>query len=234
MTYYKIEPVDTLFFRDGRPYNMEEKQMNVESIFPPSPYTVAGAIRASLALNIGWDGKGDWDNNIKAKLGDGNNLGPLKFSGPYITKGDEILFSVPRCLMGRKVSNKDNKWENFARLKPGTGIKSDAGKIRFPMLEGNPEKMKNINGYVTFEDMKKLLWNDNIEDIKIILNDDIWKKEPNVGIKRKESSLNVEEGNLFSRSFVRLGRKINIVSGVTGIDEELKGTLMLGGEAKAA
>ncbi len=44
-----FEPLDTLFFRDGRPFNQGEGNGGVESLFPPSPTTLVGAARVALA-----------------------------------------------------------------------------------------------------------------------------------------------------------------------------------------
>ncbi|MEW6637748.1 MAG: type III-B CRISPR module-associated Cmr3 family protein, partial [Actinomycetota bacterium] len=50
MNYYRLEPLDTLFFGDGSPFNAGETgQMEVEGTFPPSPTTVVGALRAAFA-----------------------------------------------------------------------------------------------------------------------------------------------------------------------------------------
>ncbi|MEX2381429.1 MAG: type III-B CRISPR module-associated Cmr3 family protein, partial [Opitutales bacterium] len=45
-------PQDAWFFRDGRPYTKEENdQSDVESLFPPVPSTLSGALRVALARN---------------------------------------------------------------------------------------------------------------------------------------------------------------------------------------
>ena len=43
----KLEPIDTLFFRDGKPFSMGE-QSSAHGIFPPYPSTLFGAIRAAV------------------------------------------------------------------------------------------------------------------------------------------------------------------------------------------
>ncbi len=249
MDYYRIEPIDTLFFRDGRPYNAGETQNDVKSIFPPSPFTVVGALRAAMARKMDWKG-GPWEQRIKNKLGDGRELGNLNFAGPYLMADDELIFPVPRHILARK-KNMD-EWENFNRVRPGNDvIPSDMGNVCFPILEGDHERMKNIPGYVTSSDMKKLLWDDALSDIEIISTDLLWKHEFNVGIQRDANSLTVYDGHLFSRTFIRMREKmenqashneedepesmgLSIISGVERFDSGLGKTLMLGGESKAA
>jgi len=240
--YYKIEPVDSLFFRDGSPYNMDETQTDVRSIFPPTPYTLTGALRAAIARDMGWV-SGDWTENIKDKLGDGKNIGRLNFFGPYILKDDEPIFQVPRTLMGKK-SDDGSHWELIRKMIPGEPITGDMGeKIRYPSLTGNEVDMNNITGFVSGKGLHKILWSDDLDDIEIIPDDDIYQFEFNVGIKR-DDDLRVDDGGLFSRRFVRLNEgnwnengkmdAISILAGIDGTDSRISGPIMLGGESKAA
>ena len=106
MTMLVLHPLDTLFFRDGRPYNQDDPgQAEAASVFPPHPPTVVGAVRAALARAMGWPSK-TWD---KTKLGDGVDwqagdgaLGPLSFAGPYVLRNGEPLFPAPLCLVQGK------------------------------------------------------------------------------------------------------------------------------------
>jgi CRISPR-associated protein Cmr3 len=98
--HLKLTPLDTLFFRDGRPFNAGETgQMEVGSVFPPSANTVVGCLRAAFAKELGWDGRGAWNGAITKKLGDGDALSPLTFQGPYLLKDGECLFPVPAHLL---------------------------------------------------------------------------------------------------------------------------------------
>src|SRR5256885_15272384 len=45
-----IEPTEPLLFRTGRPFDAGESNF-AESIFPPTPETMQGAIRAMIAAN---------------------------------------------------------------------------------------------------------------------------------------------------------------------------------------
>ena len=84
---YKLTPVGSWFFRDGRPYNQGESTLaDIKSLFPPFAVTAVGAMRASFARSMGWNGKGDWPSDIKEKLGDRQKLAPLSFRGPYLVR----------------------------------------------------------------------------------------------------------------------------------------------------
>ena len=116
---FLLRPLDSLFFRDGRPFNQDDEGMAVvRSAFPPFPGVLTGAFRAAVARAGGWregaerswaDGPGGTER--KALLGDGpHDLGRLAFSAPIVLRetrkedgaaGREPLFAVPRHLLGR-------------------------------------------------------------------------------------------------------------------------------------
>src|SRR5690606_4196194 len=81
-----LSPIDTWFFRDGTPFDMgASPQAGVLGVCPPYPPTVAGAVRAALALQNGWDGRSRWSQDIEAVLGDGpETLGALRTTGPFV------------------------------------------------------------------------------------------------------------------------------------------------------
>ena len=55
----QFDPIDSWFFRDGTPFTTNSTpQEDVSSLFPPYPPTVVGALRAALALEKGWPGRG--------------------------------------------------------------------------------------------------------------------------------------------------------------------------------
>ncbi len=57
MPTIQLEALDTLFFRDGKPFSMGEDTF-AEGTFPPSPSVIYGALRtAYIAQNLGKEGK---------------------------------------------------------------------------------------------------------------------------------------------------------------------------------
>jgi|GEM_PF-3952296 len=253
LNFYKISPLDTLFFRDGHPYNLgESNQNNVESIFPPNPYTIVGGLRAAIAKNLGWDGKSSWTDQITSKIGSDDNLNNLSFYGPFIMvendKNKEILFPLPKNIRLKKseenndINEKPIKSYQLKKIKPNNTLLSDIGEINYP-LEPNDDSGKYIyiNGYVNKSDLERLLEDEEeniINEINVYTNDYIFEKEYIVGIKRNASKLTVEEGNLFSRRFVRMKDNIHLIIGCHGCEElltKINGSLiMLGGESKGA
>lgn len=259
---YKLSPVDSWFFRDGRPYNKgESNQTDVKSIFPPFAPTVVGALRVAFARNMRWNGSGDWSYDIKKKLGDRQKLDPLKFKGPYLAKEEirkdndggkietETLFPAPLHLLGKKPLDKNDTW-TFTRLRPGKevicDIGKDMGKVRLPEPENrtgdgseNGEKRGKplTKHYLTQSDLEKVLCGGSLNGIKPVNHNDLWELEFNVGIERDEETLTTgKEGALFSRQFIRPAKGVSILVEVEGIDEGMKPqtAVTFGGESKMA
>lgn len=86
---FLISAVDTLFFRDGRPFNQDDDGLSeAGSLFPPPPWPLAGALRAGFARKVGWTGETSWQGcNVDQEgravldaLGDGpTDTGNLRF-----------------------------------------------------------------------------------------------------------------------------------------------------------
>lgn len=112
--HFLISPSDTLFLRDGRPFNQDDEGLaEARSIFPPYPDTLVGAFRAAAARRAGWRDDGNWKGRsgpdgqaFEAVLGDGlDTLGALSFGPPVLLRrwrdGYERLFPPPLSLLRR-------------------------------------------------------------------------------------------------------------------------------------
>ena len=101
----QFEPVDTLFFRGGTPFTMDrDPQEDVSSVFPPHPPSMAGVVRAALALANGWDGRSRWPAGTEKVLGSGpDNLGDISLAGPFVLRNSQPLFPLPRHVVGKDV-----------------------------------------------------------------------------------------------------------------------------------
>lgn len=240
MNYLKLTPLDSWFFRDGRPFHQGEPSADIESIFPPSAFTIVGAIRAYLAQRMGWkyqrmgwrDGK--WDEKIIRVLGDGYDLWPLMFRGPFIGRESsgviEPLFPVPLHLLGRYEEGKDRL---FKLLSPGKGIDSDLGKVRFPSAEGIEGMKTFIQHYLTAKSFTDVLQG-KTEDLKIVASDELWESEYAVGLARDADTRTAREGHLYSSCKIRLKKSAFLMMGIEGVRDDLPDqfALAMGGESK--
>jgi len=239
---FKLTPVGTWFFRDGRPYNQGESTLaDIKSIFPPFAMTAVGALRASLARSLGWNGKGDWPSEIKAKLGDGQNLAPLRFRGPYLVREmeekPEVLFPAPLHLLGKPSETEKGGWEQFSLLKPGERLDCDIGEnVRLPSAKNAQGKKSLYGSYLTLTDLELVLKGGDLNQICPVQARDLWDFEFLVGIGRDFETHTTLEGALYSISRVRLEEGVSLVVEVDGLGAgmDLQQTMPFGGEGGLA
>jgi CRISPR-associated protein Cmr3 len=137
MPWYEIEALDTLFFRDGRPFTAGE-DVEAHGLFPPHPMTLQGLIRSLLLTERGQpltphgckiDGSGRWDDYKRGCEGcphDGSCLaqdvvgrlprgaqgkrvaGKLRVRGPYVKIAGQMVFPAPADLIVKKTDMDDS------------------------------------------------------------------------------------------------------------------------------
>ena len=183
-----LEPVDTLFFRDGTPFSAgDAPQQDVASLFPPHPASVLGAIRASLAVANGWSGHGRWPERFNAVLGDGpDDLGSLVMAGPFVLHKGRPLFPMPRHVLG---SVEEDRWDPRVLLRPGSAVKCDLGNaVRLPepsISVSGIERCKSAsNLWLTLAGFRKVLRRQLPSPDEVISSSRLWNEEPRTGLKR--------------------------------------------------
>ena len=103
-----IEPVESLLFRTGRPFDAGQDSF-AESLFPPTPETLQGAVRATIATY--WDPRKNFadafnDLQLTNRIGDRDGYGRFRIIGlalgryPKVRPGAvERLFPPPAHIM---------------------------------------------------------------------------------------------------------------------------------------
>ncbi len=209
--HYRIRPLDTFFFRDGRPFEQEDEGMaDIRSLFPPYPPMLTGAFRAAVARAMGWDGRDDWDESIKAVLGDGPDCtGKLVFGPPVLLRegadGPEALYPAPRHLL------RAGSGRSFHLLRPaGKSLRTDAGEL--PLPESREEGLKDCGGcWLDATDFARLLAGRLPQ--RLIPSDELWTLEYRVGLQRHVAKRTAVRGMLYAVSQVRLSDGVRAVGG---------------------
>ena len=219
----RLEPVDTWFFRDGTPFTAgSAPQDGVGSLFPPHPPTTAGALRVAFALCKGWSGHGRWPQRFNEVLGNGpNDLGTFAVDGPFLLRGDEPLFPIPRHLLGSKETE---QWTPRLLLRPGPEVVCDLGEnIRLPeapQADEEVEGLKTGEGFwIARSGMERILNGALPAADAIVSCESLWSDEFRIGLERDGSTRSAKEGRLYSTRHVRLHRGVSLGLRVTGIPE---------------
>ncbi|PSJ75858.1 type III-B CRISPR module-associated protein Cmr3 [Sphingobacteriales bacterium UPWRP_1] len=229
----RIEPLDTLFFRDGKPFSMGEETW-ADSHLLPSPSVIYGMLRTAIATQNG------------IPFEDINDLlGKEVFSiiGIYYRANNQIVLPMPLDLVSYDKEAYIIKAENEAKeyeVKPleirkienaiFSSIKSAIKS--YLLVAKNLEQVDAIeDGMIISTELSKYLANE-ILTTKAIKLTDFLMKEPKIGIARDDMMRNADEGMLYRVDMKRPKEfQIGVVFHLT-IPLNPNTILKLGGEGK--
>lgn len=243
-----IEPLDVLFFRDGRPFTAGEQHL-AQSIFPPTSLTFQGAIRANILKQTGiltsphrlksfWQGT----DEICDIIGSSQDYGKLRIMGPFIAKkeGDNIVeyFVTPSDIVRTKESGKLHMLRPLKEDLFISDITQDFKGIR-PLWVRKKENLKRIPGYISKVDLERYLL-DAISDIQVVHEDSFLARDSRLGITLQDGIKISKEGLLYIAEFLKLKEKwgftldVHLENG-EGLEKYLpeSGFFYLGGERRA-
>lgn len=223
----RITALDTLFFRDAKPFNMSEDSW-ATGIFPPPPSVFYGVLRSAYLSQKGYS-----KANIAASA-------HLKIHQIFIGLQEEIRLWTPYDLV---ISNKGNRTEkkHLLQIVPYKSISNFPKNLTYYLIPPENEagfrlKIDGIGG-------EALMIEDSIEDYlnnKPPIYESIRQfitAEPKVGIGRNNITRVAAESALYRVGMQRLknemGKTLNFVVEFSGFDLEEKGVLKMGGEGKA-
>ncbi len=228
MRMFAFEPLDTWFFRDGTPYSIDTgPQLDVGGSFPPSPFSMAGAMRAALATARGWDGRGRWPREFNTTLGDGpEDFGCLHMQGPFLLHGSDLLFPAPRHLWKRE--------DTLGFALPGGEMTCDLGPgVRAPLI---PDRAAVVSHRWVRRKVFEAILNGQ-PPRNGDLQKEPWVEEPRTGIQRDPTTRTVRESMLYSSRHFRLRKHTALLVSVDGLpaDWPLPNSLCpFGGESRMA
>lgn len=234
--WFALDPHDTVFFRDGRPFNQDDEGLtSAESVFPPPPNSLVGGFRAACALANGWDGKRSWASYdaLGKQLGDGDDLGDLCFQGPFLAHPldddrEELrpLFAMPFHVLakaGDEVSEVDLLRPSDEMLE--TDVRGpDGARAAQRLLE--PASGASALGkkappdrFVTADGLNQALAGQAPSSETIIHQDRLWHREPRVGLARCSVTHSARHGMLYLADHIRLDRGTRLLFAVEGLDD---------------
>lgn len=236
--YLSFEAVDSWFFREPRPFHADESAAGgMASVFPPPVRTLVGAVRAALARAAGWDGRGRWPAEIRALLGDGDDLGSLRFVGPLVLQGDRPVFPLPLHLLGTASAG---AWSPKAILAPGEPLVCDRGTVRFPAASGNLHASGPPDGWWgTLAALETVLSGHLPDSSEIVPASALFVDEPRVGIGRDRKTRMALDHALYAARHVRPRDATRIAVGISGLTADAAwpqaaAIVPFGGEGRSA
>lgn len=253
---WRFRALDTWFFRESRPMESVGGS-ELTGSFPPSPRTLAGAIRHIVGNQheVDWKKWSQADSypELKQRMGDAAGYGDLSLSGAWLARetvtGTERLYPVPGNLVIKKAGAGEPEMVGevsaLARLRVGSPRRCNLGdQVRMPVLPKDPEnpeqylRMRSAEGYwVTEPGLQKILAGEVCQAEELIAADCLFNKEARLGIAINNRQRAVEQGLLYQTRHVRPEQSVLVevdVSGLQAADHESQGVVRLGGEGRGA
>lgn len=227
----KITPLDTLFFRDGRPFTSGDENW-AYNIFPPLPSTVYGAMRTAYIAE-----RGGLDvflrGGMRDAIGTADGPGAFALRGVLIARGKDLLVPAPLDTVIHKIDK--GEWLRTLRLEPGSGLAHDnltlSHRLAVPGLENVSTPDGTYVEQITYKDY--LMGGPG--PFSFIRQDLLTQRENKTGIARSKQTHAAAEGMLYQAGMVRLEKNVFLAADYTGIEDfPAQGMMRLGGEAKAA
>ncbi len=225
-----IEAIDTLFFRDGKPFSMGD-DVWADGIFPPLPSVIYGALRSAFMFQNGL--------SVSELL---EQTKDFKITNLYLLFDDEPAFPFPADLIKPKF-----KEINFLEVTPFLNSSSICENVLAVPKTLTKEKAEDLFGtsYLLQEDFKKYLKYD-LEDVDVFKLSEYITSEPKTGIARDNDTRTTSgdaEGKMYRVAMQRLEKynnkhknqiKLAVEFENLGLDVEKGGFLKLGAEGKVA
>jgi CRISPR-associated protein Cmr3 len=249
-----LEPLDVLFFRDGRPFTGAER--SVSGL--PLPQTVAGAIRTALLRAAGCDfarlgeairnGAGFADAVGQVCGPEYRWIGNLAVRGPWLARGNsrgddvDVLVPMPATLQREKRDRAE-----LHRLSPlpggnlpGWNPPADQQELR-PLWIKHLPPTEPASGYLTGRGLKQFLGGDKVPAEHIVPLGALFDFDYRTGIGIHPDRLVAEESQIFGRGFLALKKDVSLYveivspsnTSVGALLEEIR-TVPLGGEGRHA
>jgi len=221
----KIDALDTLFFRDGKPFTMGTETWG-KGIFPPYPSVVYGALR-TLYFSYDVDAL-----KYTSSFDESNPSDPTKaltIKGFYIQRGYDLIFPLPMDCVKEKDIKEKNK---LLLLKPQSMQGTSNCKTAMVFRTGEDKKIENIeDGWTDSPTISEYLA-DNCNNMYCTRLSDFVLSESKIGIGRDNKTRTAEDSMLYRIGMKRL-KDVSIVVDVEGLNLPVKSGLMkLGGEGR--
>lgn len=217
----RLDAFDTLFFRDGKPFEMGDDTW-ANGMFPPLPSVFYGALRTAYAsqYNISVN-----DIDAKTKC--------LKIKGIYLDTGSSLVYPMPLDYV--ELKDKENYVKHLQLLKVDAFVSAKSFDF-VPYIQEEVEQ--NTEAVFSTKQLNDYLQG-NTSEQKIQNYTDFVTTENKVGIGRENETNIAKDSKLYRVALRRLennkAQKLSFIIDYefTGLEsQEITGSFKLGAEGK--
>jgi CRISPR-associated protein Cmr3 len=243
-----LEPLDVLFFRDGRPFGAAGRGASGL----PTPQTAAGALRTALLQK--WDcnfrllpGDGGFADAVRRSCDDANHwIGATAFRGPWFARrgrgaadpaAAEVLVRAPATLRTRK-KQADGRLYTLRPLRGSLpGWPGESNGLR-PLWLRQRVATEPIDAYLTPAGLRAFLEGREVASGDVVERGQLFDFDHRTGIGIDPDRLSAQESLIYGASFLALkegvGLYLEVVLPESAPADALDGldVLPLGGEAR--
>jgi CRISPR-associated protein Cmr3 len=247
---WRFTAFDSLFFRESRPFDTIGGS-ELSSIFPPSPATIAGAIRSAIGDvqpgGVVWANYPGAYPALQQQIGDSESLGKMAIKGIYLSRQNkdtgawERLYPIPADLVASKTKAEISQ-RHF--LQVGKAVHCDLGEAVCMAVAPKDDKgvtikgIKPLDGYwLTQTGLSLALKGEKPALADLIPASQLFSREPRLGIARHNQQRTAQQGMLYQTQHIRPLSTVAIevdVEGLQGITYPQAGIVRLGGEGRGA
>jgi len=210
-----IQPTEALLFRTGHPFNAGENNY-AETLFPPTPETLQGAIRATIATH--WDpektlAEAFQQEELVALIGNQEHYGRFCITGSTpgrraasasVGAPVERLFPLPAHLW-----REEEEGQRQVRLKPApaAGVSTNLPDDMHLLYPERPaqSRLEAMKGWLTESGLQVTLHaQGEIAAGDIVENNELYVNEMRVGIAIDGATKTTAEGMLYQAHMIRM------------------------------
>ena len=232
-----LEPVDTLFFRDGRPFEPASRATSGL----PNPQVLAGAMRTemlrcadiNLAQLADYIRNGDGFETALKQVGGciGEQIAKCNFRGPYLGrkngagKPDILFYPAPVTL---RLAKRENGEDKIVRLEPHCHAPSLPGwkprsEDMAPLWARDKNTLKRLDkDWITQEGMSAFLSGKTPGRDELVSSDHLYDFEDRAGIAIDPDIGTVQEGMIYATRRLVLQSNVRFWAQIEGPDQAME------------
>ena len=223
MAVLALDALDTLFFRDGKPFSLGEETW-ADGIFPPPLSVVYGALRTSfLSGHISELEHANSENDLTSQL-------KIDFSAYHGSGGYYYPCPLDIVQKKKKKNRKKAEYLMLELVEKTIDHFSSLDLIALTSMLQSQEQVEDVSGLIDEISLNEYLLRNSVPE-RLLYDHEYLKEEPKIGIGRNDRTRASDEGMLYRVGMKRM-LQLRLAVGYGGFD--ISGNLMrLGGEGKS-